>query len=84
MAAAIPCSIWYERIPSYSNSADLPLRQKAPEACHLWNLQFAGDIVLPPELLTAIVDGVSFPEVARVESDLTWVISQRGKAKDDN
>ena len=84
MAAAIPCFIWYERIPSYSNSADLPLRQKAPEACHLWNLQFAGDIVLPPELLTAIVDGVSFPEVARVESDLTWVISQRGKAKDDN
>ena len=70
-------------VPSYSNPADLPSRQKAHEACHLWNLQFAGDIVLPPELMTAIVDGVSFPEVAWVESDLTWVISQRGKAKDD-
>ena len=84
MGAAMPCFSWYERIPSYSNPADLPSRQKAPEACHLWNLQIAGDIVLPPELLTAIVDGVSFPEVAWVESDLTWVISQRGKAKDDN
>ena len=70
-------------VPSYSNPADLPSRQKAHEACHLWNLQFAGDIVLPPELMITIVDGVSFPEVACVESDLKWVISQRGKEKDD-
>lgn len=81
MEAAMPCFIWYERVPSYSNPADLPSRQKADEACHLWNLQFAGDIVLPPELMTAIVDGVSFPEVAWVESDLTWVISKTGEGK---
>ena len=39
--------------------------------------------MLPPELMITIVDGVSFPEVACAESDLEWVISQRGKEKDD-
>ena len=82
--AAMPCFIWYERVPSYSNPADLPSRRRELEACHRWSLSFAGDIALPPELLASIVDGVPFPELLSDNGDWIWVISQRGKAKDDN
>ena len=68
----------------YSNPADMPSRRRELEACHLWGLSFAGDIALPPELLASIVDGVPFPELLSENGDWTWVISQRGKAKDDN
>ena len=81
--AAEPCFIWYERVPSFSNPADLPSRRREQEACRRWSLSFAGDIALPPELLASIVDGVPFPELLFENEDWTWVISQRGKAKDD-
>eukprot|EP00435_Cladocopium_sp_Y103_P055901 s883_g18.t1 len=82
--AVMPCFIWYERIASYCNPADLPSRMRTDEACRRWALENSGDIALPPELLTALADGVSFPRILSKERGAEWVIKGRGQAKDDN
>lgn len=56
--ASMPCYVCYERIASHSNPADLPSRERAREACDRWCLNFEGDIALPVELLTALVDDI--------------------------
>lgn len=43
LEGAMPCYLWYERIASYCNPADLPSRRKVAEACQRWNLDFGGD-----------------------------------------
>ena len=84
MDAVMPSYSWYERVASFCNPADLPSRDKAEEACLMWNLQFAGDIALPAQLLVALLDGGPFPKAAFQNGDLEWVISERGRSKDDN
>ena len=79
MEASMPAFTWIERVASYSNPADLPSREQWEEACYKWNLQFVGDIVLPSELLTSLVDGVPFPEATVKQGDLEWVMVPRGK-----
>jgi hypothetical protein len=83
MEASLPCFVWYERIASYCNPADLPSRARIDEACKRWGLTFGGDIALPAELLTALVDGVPFPRLAKVNGDLECVIKPQGRKEDD-
>lgn len=79
MEAVWPSFAWYERIASACNPADLPSRFKSDEACLRWALQYGGDIALPAELLSALVDGVPFPMVVQSQGDLKWVIKQKGE-----
>ena len=83
MDALMPSCNWYERVASYCNPADLPSREKAGEACSTWNLQFAGDIELPAQLLVAFVDGGPFPRAVLQNGDLEWVMEEWGTSKDD-
>ena len=76
--AATACYVWYERVCSYSNPADLPSRRKHMEACEKWSLEYKGDIALPAELLSSIVDGIAFPKLQLLEGDLRWVMSGSG------
>ena len=79
MEALLPSFTWYERIASYCNPADLPSRFRSMEACERWSLCYGGDIALPAEMLSGLVDGLSFP-AARLESgDIKWVIRSRGE-----
>ena len=82
LEGAMPCYLWYERIASYCNPADLPSRRKTDEACQRWHLNFGGDIALPAELFTSILDGAPFPQLAWKEGDLIWILEQRGKHMD--
>ena len=61
---------WVERVCSYSNSSDLPSRGQHEETCHRWNLQFAGDIAPPAELVATLVDGAPFPKAELQNGDL--------------
>ena len=63
----MPCYLWYERVASCCNPADLPSRRKVAEACTSWNLDFGGHIIFPGELLTTVVDGEPFPKLAGTE-----------------
>ena len=82
LEGAMPCYLWYERIASYCNPADLPSRRKTDEACQRWHLNFGGDIALPAELFTSILDGAPFPQLAWMDGDVIWILEQRGKHMD--
>ncbi|CAL1147122.1 unnamed protein product [Cladocopium goreaui] len=48
-------------------AADLRVAEagrKTDEACQRWHLNFGGDIALPAELFTSILDGAPFPQLA--------------------
>ena len=81
LEGTMPCYLWYERIASYCNPADLPSRRKIAEACTRWNLDFGGDIILPGELLTTIVDGEPFPKACWNGNDTEWISNQRGQTQ---
>ena len=74
LEGAMPCYLWYERIASYCNPADLPSRRQAEQACRRWNLKLGGDISLPSELYTSIIDGVPFPQLAWDGNDVSWIL----------
>ena len=74
LEGAMPCYLWYERIASYCNPADLPSRRQAEQACRKWNLKLGGDISLPSELCTSIIDGVPFPRLAWAGNDVSWIL----------
>eukprot|EP00435_Cladocopium_sp_Y103_P062657 s123_g24.t1 len=59
LEGALPGYLWFERIASFCNPADLPPRRRYLdlEACQRWNLNFCGDIILPAEPFTSILDG---------------------------
>ena len=81
--ASMPCYVWYERIASHSNPADLPSRSRSGEACAKRSLEFVGDIALPSELLAALVDGVPFPKITKPMETFTGSWSHGGKKEDD-
>ena len=74
LEGAMPCYLWYERIASYCNPADLPSRRQAEQACRRWNLKLGGYISLPSELYTSIIDGVPFPQLAWDGNDVSWIL----------
>ena len=78
----MPCYLWYERIASYCNPADLPSRRRTAEACQKWNLGFGGDVSLPSELYTSILDGSPFPRVEWDGCEAKWILTPRGKHMD--
>jgi hypothetical protein len=82
LEGAMPCYLWYERIASYCNPADLPSRRRTAEACQKWNLGFGGDVSLPAELYTSILDGSPFPRVEWDGCEAKWILTQRGKHMD--
>eukprot|EP00435_Cladocopium_sp_Y103_P047305 s818_g13.t2 len=61
-----PFSSWMERVPSPSNPADLPSRQKADELCRLLNATDRGTIDLPAGLLSFLMRGHFDPQLAEV------------------
>eukprot|EP00435_Cladocopium_sp_Y103_P018012 s3778_g4.t1 len=79
MEAKLPTYVWYERVASFCNPADLPSRRKWREACERWALDFGGDIPLPSELVTALVDGIEYPALREMDNDLRWVIKGAGE-----
>ena len=63
-----PFGAWFERVPSFSNLADMPSRGKSADLCRLVNGCDRGDIVLPPFILTFLMSG-------KFQRDLATVIS---------
>ena len=63
-----PFGAWFERVPSFSNLADMPSRGKSADLCRLVNGCDRGDIVLPPFIFTFLMSG-------KFQSDLATVIS---------
>ena len=63
-----PFAAWFERVPSFSNLADMPSRGKSAELCRLVNGCDRGDIVLPPFIFTFLMSG-------KFKRDLATVIS---------
>ena len=63
-----PFGAWFERVPSFSNLADMPSRGKSADLCRLVNGCDRGDIVLPPFIFTFLMSG-------KFRSDLATVIS---------
>ena len=61
-----PFAAWMERVPSPSNPADLPSRQKATELCQLLNAADQGPIELPAGLLSFLMQNRFDPELAEV------------------
>ena len=52
--ASSPCGIWYERVCTHSNIADLPSRGYSKLAAEMINGQDMGDIPFPSELIQAL------------------------------
>ena len=61
--ASMPCYVWYERIASHSNPADLPSRERAREACDRRCLNFEGGIhSLASGIVNSFGRRCAFPE----------------------
>eukprot|EP00435_Cladocopium_sp_Y103_P032079 s2147_g8.t1 len=80
LEGALPGYLWFERIASFCNPADLPSRRKHLEACQRWSLDFCGDVALPAVLLTSTLDGSPFPQITKESGDVVWTTKQRGKS----
>ena len=68
-----PFAAWMERVPSPSNPADLPSRQKAGELCKLMDARDCGSIELPAGLLTFLMQSrfdSQLAEVVRFEAEV--------------
>jgi len=68
-----PFAAWMERVPSPSNPADLPSRQKAGDLCKLLDARDCGSIELPAGLLTFLMQSrfdSQLAEVVRFEAEV--------------
>ena len=62
-----------ERVPSPSNPADMPSRQKAADLCQLLNARDEGNIELPAGLLNFLMKNhfnTQLAEVVRFEAEI--------------
>ena len=50
----VPTSVWFERVPSAANPADLPSRGESAKLCAAVGAQDCGDICLPDQLLAHV------------------------------
>lgn len=68
-----PFAAWMERVPSPSNPADMPSRQKAADLCQLLNARDEGNIELPAGLLNFLMKNhfdTQLAEVVRFEAEV--------------
>ena len=63
-----PFAAWFERVPSFSNLADMLSRGKSADLCRLVGGRDCRDIVLPPFIFT-------FSMCGKFKHDLATVIS---------
>ena len=52
-----PFAAWFERVPSFSNLADMPSRGKSAGLCRLLSGRDCGEVVLPPFIFTFLMSG---------------------------
>lgn len=63
---------WYERVPSYSNPADLPSRGQSELLCQMFNARNCGEICLPAFVLSFLMQkrfDVELAELIKFEAD---------------
>ena len=56
-----PAFLWYERVPSFSNPADLPSRQKVRQACQLMQLDEVEPLHVSEHLVASIISYANTP-----------------------
>ena len=54
MVLDFPTFSWIERVPSFSNPADDPSRQKREAVCRLLGIEQCLEFIHPPELLNRL------------------------------
>ena len=70
---AVSFGAWIERVPSYSNPADLPSRGQSRELCEMIDAEDRGDISLPPFVLSFLMESqldTSLADLIRCEAQL--------------
>ena len=77
LEAANEVALWYERVASSANPADLPSRGATIEACNRFNCVDKGDVAITAEMMQFLTSkayepaiGRAITEAVRAEADL--------------
>ena len=65
LEGSLCATMWYERVPSKSNPADLPSRKLFDEAASRFRAEMKGDIACTPEMCNFLTSDQYYPRLAR-------------------
>ena len=75
LEGSLATTLWYKRVPSKSNPADLPSHMLRQEACSRFRADFKGDIACASVIRDFLVSDVYCPRLAKALTEaLTYEI----------
>ena len=81
LEGSLATTLWYERVPSKSNPADLPSRMLSQEACSRFEAELKGDIACASVIRDFLASGAYCPRLSKALTEaLTFEVDMLSAA----